>query len=118
MRDHRCPECGVELVVDLARSDLSSVPQSIFLECSSPFCAFTSERRAPTRDDGGDGRFWRSERASCRVCDRRWVAVFPLGTDEDGLECPSCSWHAGEVVEEDDDGRDGGGDLAFGDVPV
>lgn len=110
MIDHACPECGVELSVDLARSRLSASPQVVVGECPSPFCAFTSQRRAPTTSEGGDGRFWRAERASCRVCSRRWVAVFPLGTDEDALECPSCAWPAGEVVEEDR-GKSGDGGM-------
>lgn len=39
---------------------------------------------------------WVAERAGCPECGRRWIAVFPVGTDP--LECPECSALVGVAV--------------------
>jgi hypothetical protein len=43
---------------------------------------------APPDDEGIDG--WRAEWARCRFCGHRWMAVFPVETNDLALECPSC----------------------------
>lgn len=41
--------------------------------------------------------------AECRLCAYEWVAVFPLGTDPESLECPKCGYPDGMVKGEDYD---------------
>ena len=41
----------------------------------------------------------------CRMCAHKWVAVAPVGVDEDTMECPSCGHMTGEP--EDDAADDG-----------
>ena len=43
---------------------------------------------------------WSYGKACCRICGCRWVAVFPVGADEDNLECPECRHAAGELEED------------------
>jgi hypothetical protein len=33
----------------------------------------------------------------CRACHHRWVAVAPIGVDDENLECPNCGHLTGEA---------------------
>lgn len=92
-----CPNCDRPLYVDDERSRLEARPQVIALFCY--VCPFTGEDVATHES----GTFFRSERVACRVCSEEWVSCFPLGTDEDALECPRCHGMTGEVLEDDDE---------------
>ena len=42
---------------------------------------------------------WRAALMACRICEKRWAAVFPAECDDARLECPSCGHPASEVAD-------------------
>jgi hypothetical protein len=49
----------------------------------------------------------------CRACHHRWVAVAPLGVDDENMECPNCGHMTGEAYLGDHDPRTGPWDIDY-----
>jgi hypothetical protein len=102
-----CPVCGhEELELERDRSRFDQLPQVAALRCEGCGYQFDEIAERPEDNPEADGQFWRAEAARCRVCSHLWAAVFPLGTDEDALECPNGCGFTGEATGELEDEED------------
>ena len=43
-------------------------------------------------------KIWRTDAAGCAACGYEWQAVYPIGAEDVGLECPSCGSGLGNVL--------------------
>ena len=43
-------------------------------------------------------KIWRTDAAGCAACGHQWQAVYPIGAEDVGLECPSCGSGLGSVL--------------------
>jgi len=42
-------------------------------------------------------KIWKTDAVVCVKCDHKWQAVYPMGAESVGLECPSCGSMSGKV---------------------
>lgn len=43
-------------------------------------------------------KIWSTGAAACAACGHDWQAVYPVGAEDVGLECPSCGSGLGSVL--------------------
>ena len=43
-------------------------------------------------------KIWRTNAAGCAACGHQWQAVYPIGAEDVGLECPTCGSGLGNVL--------------------
>ena len=43
-------------------------------------------------------KIWRTDAAGCAACGHQWQAVYPIGAEDVGLECPACGSGLGSVL--------------------
>lgn len=43
-------------------------------------------------------KIWRTDAAGCAACGHQWQAVYPIGAEDVGLECPTCGSGLGNVL--------------------
>jgi hypothetical protein len=42
-------------------------------------------------------KVWKTDAAACAACGHEWQAVYPVGAEDVGLECPACGSGLGSV---------------------
>ena len=47
-------------------------------------------------------KIWKTDAAACAARGHSWQAVYPVGAEDVGLECPSCGSGLGSVLPNDD----------------
>lgn len=43
-------------------------------------------------------KVWKTNAAACAACGHEWQAVYPVGAEDVGLECPACGSGLGSVL--------------------
>lgn len=43
-------------------------------------------------------KVWKTDAAACAACGHEWQAVYPVGAEDVGLECPACKSGLGSVL--------------------
>lgn len=43
-------------------------------------------------------KIWKTDAAACAACGHEWQAVYPVGAEDVGLECPACGSGLGSVL--------------------
>jgi DNA-directed RNA polymerase subunit RPC12/RpoP len=43
-------------------------------------------------------KIWKTDAAACAACGHKWQAVYPVGAEDVGLECPACGSGLGSVL--------------------
>ncbi len=47
-------------------------------------------------------KVWKTDASACAACGHKWQAVYPVGAEDVGLECPACGSGLGSVLPSDD----------------
>jgi len=49
-----------------------------------------------------DRNDWKTDAAACASCGHKWQAVYPVGAEDLGLECPACGSGLGSLLSNKD----------------